>query len=124
MEPAARRRVTGAPVAPAVRGGIISRRALWGQLGHAGRVTGGSAPPGSGKTLLLSSWIGEAGLAERAGWVPVQPEERDPQRFWISVADALRGTTVGSALVRGLTAGPDLDGWAIVERLLADLGSL
>src|SRR5215467_1076811 len=124
MGPAARRRVTGAPVAPAVRGGIISRRALWEQLGIAGRVIVVSAPPGSGKTLLLSSWIGHAGLAERAGWVPVQPEVRDPQRFWISVADALRGTAVGSALVRPLTAAPDLDGWAIVERLLADLGSL
>src|SRR5215471_6458255 len=126
MEPAARtqHRVSGALVAPAVRGGIVSRPALWERLGNASRVTVVSAPPGSGKTLLLSSWIGEAGLAERAGWVPVQSEEGDPQRFWISVADALRGTTVGSALVRPLTAAPDLDGWAVVERLLADLGSL
>ena len=37
---------------------------------------------------------------------------------------ALRGTAVGSALVRPLTATPDLDGWAVVERLLKDLAPL
>ena len=51
-------------------------------------------------------------------------EERDPQGFWISVADALRGTAAGSALVRPLTAAPGLDGWAVVERLLTDLAPL
>ena len=51
-------------------------------------------------------------------------EERDPQRLWISVTGALRGTAAGAALVRGLTAAPDLDGWTVVERLLEDLASL
>src|SRR5215468_7437267 len=124
MGPAGQHRATGAPVAPAVGRGIVSRRALLDILGNAGRVTVVSAPPGSGKTLLLRSWIAEPGVAEHAAWVAVQPEERDPERFWVSVADALRGTAVGSALVRPLTAAPDLDGWAVVERLLADLGSL
>ena len=83
-----------------------------------------SAPAGSGKTLLLRSWIGRSGLAERTAWVPVQGEERDPQRFWLSVLGALRDTAAGSKLVRPLTAAPDLDGWAVVERLLTDLGGL
>ena len=83
-----------------------------------------SAPAGSGKTLLLRSWIGHSGLAERTAWVPVQGEERDPQRFWLSVLGALRDTAAGSKLVRPLTAAPDLDGWAVVERLLTDLGGL
>ncbi len=83
-----------------------------------------SASAGSGKTVLLRSWIAEAGLAERAAWVPVHGEERDPQRFLISVANALRDTAAGSALVRPLTVAPDLDGWAVVERLLQDLHSL
>jgi LuxR family maltose regulon positive regulatory protein len=83
-----------------------------------------SAPAGSGKTFLLRSWIGEASLAGRAVWVSAQAEERDPQRFWISLADALRDSAAASALVRPLTAAPDLDGWAIVERLLTDLSSL
>ena len=38
--------------------------------------------------------------------------------------DALCQTVPGSALVRPLTAAPDLDGWAIVERLLKDLAPL
>ena len=83
-----------------------------------------SAPAGSGKTFLLRSWIGEAGLADRAAWISVQRDERDSQRFWISVADAVRNTAAASSLVRSLTAAPDLDGWAIVERLLEDLEPL
>ncbi|MGH3188250.1 MAG: LuxR C-terminal-related transcriptional regulator [Streptosporangiaceae bacterium] len=83
-----------------------------------------SAPAGSGKTLLLRSWIAEAGLAERAAWVLVHGEDRDPRQFLISLVDALRDTTPGSKLVRPLTATPDLDGWAIVEWLLQDLHSL
>ena len=115
---------TDGPVAPAVRRGIVSRRELFERLEEAGRVVNLSAPAGSGKTILLRSWIEEAGLAERAAWVAVGPEWRDPQRFWISVSDALRGTTPGSKVVQALTAAPDLDGWAIVEHLLADLGRL
>jgi LuxR family maltose regulon positive regulatory protein len=87
-------------------------------------VTVVSAPPGSGKTVLLRSWIGAAGLTERAAWVPVGRDERDPQRLWLAVLDALRQTAPGSALVRPVTAAPDLDGWAIVERLLTDLEPL
>ena len=83
-----------------------------------------SAPAGSGKTVLLRSWIGEAGVADRAAWVPVGRDERDPQRFWASVLGALRGTAPGAGLVRELTAAPDLDGWAVVERLLKDLAPL
>jgi len=87
-------------------------------------VTVVSAPAGSGKSVLLRSWIGAAGLAGRAGWVAVRGQERDPQRFWLSVADALRGTAGAAARVRPVTAAPDLDGWAIVGRLLEDLGGL
>src|SRR5690348_8584037 len=113
----------GAPV-PAARGGIVSRRGLFEQLGRAGRVTQVSAPAGSGKTFLLRSWIGAAALAESSAWVSVQREERDSQRFWVSVLSALRQTAAGSTVVRPLTAAPDLDGWAVVERLLKDLESL
>ncbi len=102
----------------------VFRRGLFTRLGAAARVTQISAPAGSGKTFLLRSWIGEAGLADRAAWVSVRGGERDPQRFWISVADALRDTAAGATLVRAVTAEPDLDGWAMVERLLADLDSL
>ena len=102
----------------------MPRPGLFERLGASARVTVISAPPGSGKTVLLRSWIGAAGLAERAAWVPVGRGERDPQRFWVSVVGALRQTIRGSTLVQALTAAPDLDGWAITERLLKDLGPL
>ena len=105
-------------------GGIVSRPRLFGRLGAAARVTVVSAPPGAGKTVLLRSWISQAGLAEHAAWVPVGRGERDPQQFWLSVLGALRQTAPGSALVQALTAAPELDGWAVVERLLADLAPL
>ena len=105
-------------------GGVVSRSGLFDRLEASARVTVVSAPPGSGKTALLRSWIGAAGLAERAAWVAVERGERDPQRFWLSVADALRQTAPGAALVRALSAAPDLDGWAIAERLLKDLAPL
>src|ERR1700748_1659672 len=112
-----------APV-PAARGGIVSSRRLFEQLGRTGRITQVSAPAGSGKTFLLRSGIGVAGLAESTAWVSVQREERNPQRFWVSVLSALQQTVAGSTVVRPLTAAPELDGWAVVERLLKDLESL
>jgi LuxR family transcriptional regulator, maltose regulon positive regulatory protein len=118
---------SGAAGPPAVHGGrdaVVSRPVLFERLGTAGRVTEVSAPAGSGKTFLLRSWTIEAGPVERAAWVTVQGEERDPQRFWLSVFGALRGTDSGSKVVQPLTAAPGLDGWAAVERLLADLGGL
>ena len=99
----------------------MSRPGLFERLEASARVTVVSAPPGSGKTVLLRSWIGEAGLADRAAWVAVGRQERDLQRFWMSVLGALRRTAPGSGLVRELTAAPDLDGWGITERLLKDL---
>src|SRR4029078_12633785 len=100
------------------------RPGLSGRLAGSARVTVLSAPPGSGKTVLLGSWMPEPGLADRAAWVAVGRDEQDPQRFWLSVLGALRGTSAGSGLVRGLTAAPGLDGWAVVERLLKDLAPL
>ena len=83
-----------------------------------------SAPAGSGKTVLLRSWISQAGVAGSAAWVPVGRGERDPEQFWLSVLAALRQTVPASALVRAVTAALDLDGWALVERLLTDLAPL
>jgi LuxR family transcriptional regulator, maltose regulon positive regulatory protein len=122
--PASQSETVSAAAAPAVRDGVVSRPALFGLLDGAGRVTEVSAPAGSGKTFLLRSWIGEAGLAARVAWVPIQGEERDPQRFWLFVLRALRETEAGAKLVRPLTAAPGLDGGAVVERLLEDLASL
>ena len=112
------------PAGPAPRDGVVARPGLFELLGGAGRVTEISAPAGSGKTLLLRSWIGRAAWRSVPRGCRCGGEERDPQRFWLSVLGALRDTAAGSKLVRPLTAAPDLDGWAVVERLLTDLGGL
>jgi LuxR family transcriptional regulator, maltose regulon positive regulatory protein len=101
-------------------GGVVARPGLFGRLGAA-RVTVVSAPPGSGKTVLLRSWISHAGLEDCAAFVAVG---WDPRRFWPSVVATLRQTGPGAGLVQALTAAPGLDGWALVERLLADLAPL
>ena len=105
-------------------GGVVARPGLFGRLGGPARVTVVAAPAGSGKTVLLRSWIAEAGLAGRAAWVAARREERDPQRFWLSVAGALRQTGPGAGLVQAVSAAPELDGWALAERLLSDLAPL
>ena len=120
MEPAAWSGADG----PAVRDGVVLRPGLFERLTRAQRVVQVSAPPGSGKTVLLRSWIAATGRAPCTAWVPVPNGERDPQRLWISLVSALRDTAAGASLVRGLTAAPDLDGWTVVERLLEDLASL
>ena len=108
----------------ASRAGIVARRELFGRLAGAARVTEVSAPAGSGKTFLLRSWIRAAKLTDRTAWVAIPRGGLDAQGFWVTVLDALRGTVIGSPLVRELTGAPDLDGWSIVERLLKDLQSL
>jgi LuxR family maltose regulon positive regulatory protein len=105
-------------------GRFVSRPRLFERLAAPTRVTVVSAPAGSGKTVLLRSWIGHAGLTGCAAWVSVGRGGGDPQAFWLSVLAALRRTGAGSALVQPLTAAPALDGWGIVERLLADLAPL
>jgi LuxR family transcriptional regulator, maltose regulon positive regulatory protein len=109
---------------PPVRSWLVPRHALFERLGGAERVVLVSAPAGSGKTFLVRSWIAAAGLGDRTAWVSVGRGEHDSEAFWVSVADSLRGTRIGSERVRELTAAPGLDGASVVGRLLDDLGSL
>ena len=115
---------TGAVGTPAAKDGVVAREGLLGRLTDARRVVQVSAPPGSGKTVLVESWVAASGMSRSTARVLVLPQEHDPQRLWLSVVAALRGTGPGAALVRDLTAAPDLDGWTVVERLLDDLAPL
>jgi LuxR family maltose regulon positive regulatory protein len=103
---------------------LVSRPRLFERLRAAERVVHVSAPAGSGKTFLVRSWIAADGLVDRLAWVSVGRDEHDPQAFWLSVLDSLRGTRIGSGRVRELTAAPGLDGATVVKRLLEDLRSL
>ena len=101
---------------------VVPRLELYDRLSGAARVTQLSAAAGSGKTVLLRSWIDHARLATRAARVLVEQDERDAQRFWLSVLGAVRRTTAGRrSWFANSTAAPDLDGWTIVERLIEDL---
>lgn len=83
-----------------------------------------SAPAGSGKTMLLRSWIDHADLGDHTGWVAVEPDERDGQRFWRSVIDELHRTAGAAGVVDKFTPTPDFDGDAVVDRLVNALRSL
>jgi LuxR family transcriptional regulator, maltose regulon positive regulatory protein len=104
---------------------VVARRALFELLsdGEAG-VTLVSAPAGSGKTVLLRSWIDGSHLADRVAWVSVERGEQDAQRFWLSVIEELRAAVGADAFVARLTPMPEFDGGAVVERLVSELGSL
>jgi LuxR family transcriptional regulator, maltose regulon positive regulatory protein len=112
------------PSLDAREGFAIPRPALFGLLSAAGRVAYVCASAGSGKTVLVRSWIAAAGVADTGAWVSVTGESSNPQAFWLSVADALRRTRVGSQQVREMTAAPQLDGRGMVERLVNDLSAL
>ena len=110
---------------PAAAGGMVARRKLFAALSapSAGGVILVCAPAGSGKTVLVRSWVHDAGLADRTAWVPVERGERDGQRFWLSVIDAL-ADVAGEGVVTRVSPSPGFRGRAVVDRLLADLRSL
>jgi len=115
---------SGTAAASSVGHRIVPRSQLFERLGASRRVVLVSAPAGSGKTVLLRSWLHWARLEDHAAWVAVQGAERDHQPLWVALVDALRSTAPGSALVREVTAAPDLPAWEILEHLLEDLSSL
>ena len=105
---------------------LVARTRLFELLsaGLAGGVTLVSAPAGSGKTILLRSWIEATGLGERTAWVSVERDERDAQRFWLSVVEALRGAAGAQGPIEDLAPTPEFDGEAVVERIASGAHSL
>ena len=107
-------------------GGLVPRDALFARLdaGDPDGVTLVSAPAGSGKTVVLRSWLAQTGVGERAAWVTVERDEQDPQRFWVSVVDALRRIPAADASVGELAPAPVFDGKVLIDRLVAEVGAL
>jgi hypothetical protein len=64
------------------------------------------------------------GLIDQAAWVSIERGERDAQRFWLSVIDALTGLETAGELVARLSPTPSFQDEVVVEQLLADLQSL
>src|ERR1700759_616018 len=66
-------------------GGVVPRPGLFERLETSARVTVLSAPPGSGKTVLVRSWIGQRGLADRARGVSGGGGGEGPEGVWLAV---------------------------------------
>ena len=102
---------------------VVARPRLYERLSLARVATLVSAPAGSGKTSLLRSWIDGDALSDRAAWVTVERDERDAQRFWLSLIDELRAS-VGPESFDEISPTPNFNGTALVERLISQLSSL
>ncbi len=110
---------------PAGRSTLVARTTLCERLSGAPETVALiAAPAGSGKTLLLRAWIEEAGLAPRTAWVSVGRDERDPQHFWLEVADGLRAAVGPAGSIERPTPTPEFDGDAFVGRLISSLAGL
>ena len=99
---------------------FVSRPALFERLSALapGSVTVVCAPAGSGKTVLLRSWAAETD--EAVAWVTVERGERDAQRFWLHVIDAL-ADAAGNDVIERVSPAPGFAGAVLVERLLHQL---
>ena len=104
---------------------MVARRPLLDRLSGAGpgQVVVLCAPAGSGKTALLRSWLGSEVPVDRAAWISVERGERDAQRVWLAIINAL-ADAAGDAGVERVAATPAFAGEAVVNRLLDDLRAL
>jgi LuxR family transcriptional regulator, maltose regulon positive regulatory protein len=102
---------------------FVSRPVLFERLLAAapGTVTLVCAPAGSGKTVLLRSWAAEIDGA--VAWVTVERGERDAQRLWLHLIDAL-ADAAGDDVIERVSPAPGFTGAVVVERLLAQLERL
>ena len=76
---------------PRLSEGLVQRSRLIEDLesGVAGRpLTLISAPAGTGKTVLVSTWASRAQAKRTVAWVRLEAEDESPARFWSSFSVA------------------------------------
>ena len=100
---------------------LVRRTALFERLSGADGVVLVCAAAGSGKSVLVRSWVDADSLHDRVAWVSVERDERDGQRFWLSLIDALAGVVGAVGRVR---PSPGFRGELVVERLLSELDAV
>ena len=117
------------PAVPRPIGELVERRRLFALLdrGALGRVTLLCAAAGSGKTMLLVSWLRRANLPGPVAWMTVERDEHDRAHFWNGVLRALRAAgafagTDGLATLAPTPMGGDQE--ELLRRLLEGLGRL
>ena len=79
------------------------------------------APAGSGKTVLLRSWAAER--TRRVAWVTVERGERDGQRFWLHLIDAI-ADAAGDEVIERVSPAPSFKAAAAAERCWASSSQL
>ena len=79
---------------PLLPADFVERSGLLAELDAAAAadITLVCAPPGFGKTLLLTDWATRAPSVETA-WVTIDGDDNDPRRLWASVLAGLAGHT-------------------------------
>lgn len=108
--------------------GLVSRSRLFDMLddGAAGPVTLVSAPPGSGKTTLVRSWLAARPVTTPAAWVDVPRDEMDAAHFWGQILDSIRDADVVAAdsALATLVPTPHAEPGELVGHLLVGLEHL
>src|SRR5260370_15291527 len=89
---------------PRLHAALVARERLLSRLdaGLEGKLTLLSAPPGCGKTTLLSQWVADRRSYQSGqrhfpivAWVSLDPEDNDPIRFWSYVMTACQAFQQG-----------------------------
>jgi len=108
---------------PRIRAGVVQRPRLFAALDRLSDIelTVLSGPAGSGKTVLVSSWLTERPDLSPA-WVTLDPGDDDPVRLWTYVAhavDRVRNGMARPALIRLETPRPSVE--TAIDELLNGL---
>jgi LuxR family maltose regulon positive regulatory protein len=110
--------------APAAQ--LVARPRLFALLDDPLPVTLLCAPAGSGKTMLLSSWLRSREPPGVVAWVQVERDEEDATRFWAAVMEALRrsGAIPAKDPLAALVPAPMGGQEEFVQRLLEGMQAL
>ena len=108
--------------------GLVARSRLHQLLeeGVGGPVTLVCAPPGSGKSTLVRSWLAARPPSTTSAWVDVFRDETDEAHFWGQVLDAIRDSGVAGAdsALATLVPTPHAEPGELVGHLLSGLRDL
>jgi len=80
-----------------------------------------TAPAGSGKTILVKSWLESQGATRPYAWASIERGELDPQRFWSTLVTRVRQCLPTDATVDELAPAPAFNAELVIARLIADL---
>ena len=81
-----------------------------------------SAPAGSGKSTLVSSWA--AGRSGSVAWLQVEASDADPTRFWSSLVDSIgQASSIPTTDLRATVVASNGDELAVVTALVNALAA-